>query len=117
MRLFSLIVVCLVVLVGCDQENNLCGFSNGTNITGKEGIVRFDSRFGTHVIFHHVPGSIDSFEVYIPCNLPESIEPNTEVIFDGIFASLPNDEKPETVIAGEEFYMIKLLTINDQSIP
>lgn len=117
MKLFSVIVICLVVLVSCDQEGNLCSFSDGTNISRKEAILRFDSRFEKLVLFHHVPGSIDSFEVYIPCNLPEGIEPNTEVVFDGIFASLPNKEKPETVIAGEEFYMVKLLSVNDQVVP
>jgi len=106
-----------LTVISCDSDNLTCNSVDGARITEKNAVIRFDTRFGRYVLFHHVPGSIDSFEVYIPCNLPDGFQENAEVVFDGLYASLPESDKPDQVIAGEEFYVVKLQSVNEQSIP
>lgn len=116
MRLFYLLLI-TVLVVSCDTSDNPCETGVGQQLTGIVGQARFDDRFGRIVIHLHKPGTIDGFEIYIPCNLPDNIQSGIKVVFDGIAAPLPDEYKPESVIAGEEFFAVKLLSINDNSIP
>ena len=112
MRLFYLLLIA-TLMVSCDTPDNPCETGLGHRLTRTYGEARFDDRFDQIVIGLHKPGTIDSFKLYIPCNLPDSIQSGMKVIFDGIVAPIPDEFTPEIVKGGEEFFAIKLLSVND----
>ncbi len=98
----------IIVLIGCDSEIKPCKQNNEITIEDKQGTLQYDSRFEHWVIRHHVPGTIDSFELYIPCELSQELDNNTPVVFSGFASELEKRKKPTTTIGSEEFFTINL---------
>jgi hypothetical protein len=108
----AFISVILVMVTSCDSETPSCESDGGDKVQGIEAKVHFDDRFNQLVFSRHVPGTIDSFETFIPCNAPESLEAGLIVSFDGIVTKLPREKEPFTVVGAEEFFVIRLTAID-----
>jgi hypothetical protein len=103
--LISLILFC----VSCDPPE-LCGTSGNKKVTNATGRFYFDDRFDRYVLHHHVPGTIDSFNVFIFCDVSflndaEDFDDDIMTV-SGVAGKLDNKLRPNTIIAGEEFFVI-----------
>lgn len=105
----------LLLLSACDSDINPCNQENTISVEDKEGTIMYDDRFKQRVIRHHVPGTIDSFEVYIPCGLAAEFEENTPVIFNGFAAELPAKKRPDTSIGVESYFTFSIISIVEVS--
>ncbi len=95
-----------ILIISCDKEVN-CNSGIGTSsvILG-EGMVVSHPGFDQLVIRYHIPGTIDSFNTYVPCNLDGSFTEGVEIKFEGSVQKLDEKDEPLTQIAGEEFFVL-----------
>lgn len=111
MKKFAIISLIVTLLVSCDDEINPCIENNPVEVSSKEGLIRYDDRFKQRVIRVHVAGSIDSFEVYLPCELSDSFKVDTQVQFSAWASSFDGRKYTKQSIGVEQFYAIKLINI------
>lgn len=112
MKAYIPLTLIMLLLISCDSETATCVSGQGDEVKGVEVEVRFDQRFNQLVLWRHVPGTIDSFETFIPCNLLATLEAGSIVLFDGIVEGLPGEKEPLTLVAGEEFFAVRLIAID-----
>lgn len=107
-KLFYLL---LLLSFSCREREAGCEEGRGElrRVENQTGRMYWDNRFDAYVVQHHVPGTIDSFRTYLICNEREEPENEGQVIrFSGAAQPLKEEYQPNTVIAGEEFYIIFL---------
>jgi len=114
MKTAKFLVFLFVILAACSDDNIDCDQGEGSffDVENQEAQVFFDSRFDTFVIRYHVAGTIDSFRTFLMCNLPEDFQLEKDVIetfiISGQAQPLKERYEPNTVIAGEDFFIIFL---------
>jgi hypothetical protein len=112
MKTFISVILVVMLVSSCDSETPNCESGAGDKVQGIEAQIHFDDRFNQLVFSRHVPRTIDSFETFIPCNAPESLEAGSIVSFDGIVTKLPKEKEPFTVVGAEEFFVVRLTAID-----
>lgn len=111
MKTFISIALAMLFVTSCDSGPAICETGQGQKVQDMEAEVRFDQRFDKWVLWRHVPGTIDSFQTFIPCNLPDGFKAASQVLFDGLIGELPKDKEPSTQVGGEEFFVVQLTGI------
>ena len=102
----AILLITITLLSACDTDIKPCNNNNDIEISEKQGILLFDNRFDQRIIRHHVPGTIDNFKIYIPCEINTDIEDNTTVTFSGFAAPLADNKKPDAQIGAEQFFTL-----------
>ena len=94
------------IIISCDKDVNCnSGIGERTVISGQGILIRHPG-FDQLVIRYHLPGTIDSFHTYIPCNLSGNFTEGTEIQFEGSIQKLDEKDTPNILIAGEEFFVL-----------
>lgn len=102
----------IITFISCDKEVNCNSGIGESTIISSEGRIVNHLGFDQPVIRHHVPGTIDSFNTYLPCNLPDSLAiEGIQIQFEGRSQKLEEKKEPVTQIAGEEFFVLFITKI------
>ena len=110
---FVLFTFFVVTIISCDQESDCYSGVGSNSFVQKEGIVINHPGFNRLVIRHHLAGTIDSFNTYIPCNLSGDFAEGMKVLFEGTAQKLDEKDGPLTQIAGEEYFVLFLTKISE----
>ena len=79
---------------------------------GWQGRVIYFEELGQWTIRYHVPGTIDTSYTGVVCDMPVEYQTDQlQVIYSGYLKDDKEKIKPNTVLGGEEFYFLELLTI------
>jgi len=106
---FILLSFVSLLLFQCDDESKR-DCTSGTfvkNVIKTSGIVHFDTKLRTYVIQAGVPGTYDSVDIGLPCNLSDELrKDNLQVVFDGSYYEYkgPTPEGP----VGLTYYYLDL---------
>jgi hypothetical protein len=108
-----MIMLCLGgLLVACQDRELSCADGEGEGIRVEKQPARFyrDERFGGYALNHYIIGTIDASRTYVICNVPEgwSKREETTVIFSGMAQRLKEEDRPDVLIVGEDFFLVFL---------
>ena len=110
-----IIFLAAIIACSCDKEVNCNSGIGASTLVDGEGTVVCHPGFNRLVIRYHIPGTIDSFNTYIPCNLSADYTAGMEIQFKGNVQPLDEKNEPTTQIAGEEFFVL-LITYAEEVI-
>lgn len=111
--LISLTVIVCFIVVSCDSVTPKCDKAGAIvhSLEDVEAKVVYYSEFDSFVINYHVPGTIDSFWTGVVCSNPLSsfaFMDGMTVVFSGDFRDDKGTLKPNSIIAGQEFYYLSI---------
>lgn len=114
-RLLLLLAVTLL-LSQCDDDDKSKDCDKTTFIKGvvnTHGTVRFNTVLDAYAITVTIPGTYDSQDIGLVCNLQKELQKNDlEVTFDGNYFQYTGGAVPE--IAGQTYYYLELDKITPQ---
>ncbi len=92
-------------------EHSGCGFNDPIkSVNGATGFIHYTDSTGEYVIYAAIPGTIDSQDVGVVCNMPAEYEiDGLSVHFSGAYYQF--DREVLSGIAGQEFYYLRLTSI------
>jgi hypothetical protein len=113
-KLTPMLIALVVVTMAC-HETEICNTKATIEVKNVAGRFYHDARFDRYVLHHHVPGTIDSFDVYIFCDASSITDAskfeNEQLSLTGTAGVLDEDLSPTQVIAGEEFFVVASIEI------
>ncbi len=114
------LLFCILLSVSCESTKGPCGSGDVVHTFAQPttGALNFDEEFDLFNIRYFVPGTIDASLVGYLCNEPETdfeLKDGLTVLFTGNFREAPEDFSPSVQVAGSEFFIAELKSLELES--
>jgi len=115
-----IVVVSMIVMGSCEKDQSdvdiqSCNLSNLVkDVSDLEGTVWFNSSTNSYAIYVSIPGSYDSQDVGIVCNLPEKYQVDgLKIVFNGKYFIYEKDVL--LTPSGQTYYYLELSNIRSKN--